>query len=209
MPRVAEFCTREPHFEGEEVFGSQKLKADVPLGFEHESHRPNKVNFSHPRVRTRSSRAKEASCNLNIIPEELFHDLQVGQTTTPKAPTELVTPINISRVLHMTAIQETHCDESQWHIARLPKTSTKACFTQQAITKKKCIVKIVQDNKSTATPTNTGMMIKFQKKIEEFMQVFFCNDDIEWCVKGSRQRWIKSRLDVLDIWPVKFGTNLT
>jgi hypothetical protein len=22
MPRVAEFCTREPHFEGEEVFGS-------------------------------------------------------------------------------------------------------------------------------------------------------------------------------------------
>jgi hypothetical protein len=41
MPRVEEFCTREPHFEGEEVFGSQKRKADLPLGFEHKSHRPD------------------------------------------------------------------------------------------------------------------------------------------------------------------------
>jgi hypothetical protein len=53
------------------------------------------------------------------------------------------------------------------------------------------------------------MMINFQKKTEELMQFFFCNDDIEWCVKGSRQRWVKSRPDVSDIWPVKFGTNLT
>jgi hypothetical protein len=28
------FYTREPHLAGEEVFGSQKRKADVPLGFE-------------------------------------------------------------------------------------------------------------------------------------------------------------------------------
>jgi hypothetical protein len=28
-------------------------------------------------------------------------------------------------------------------------------------------------------------------------------------VKGSRRRWVKSRPDVPDIWPVKFGTNLT
>jgi hypothetical protein len=41
-----EFYTQEPHFEGEEVFGSQKRKADVPLGSEHESHRLDKVNFS-------------------------------------------------------------------------------------------------------------------------------------------------------------------
>jgi hypothetical protein len=67
MPGAAEFCTREPHFEGEEVFGSQKRKADVPLGSGHESHRLDKVNFSHSRVRTRSSVAKEAGCSLNII----------------------------------------------------------------------------------------------------------------------------------------------
>jgi hypothetical protein len=40
---------------GEEVFGSQKRKADVPLDFEGESHRPNKVNFSRPRIATKSS----------------------------------------------------------------------------------------------------------------------------------------------------------
>ena len=37
MPRAVEFCTQEPLFEGEEVFGSQKRKACIPLGFEHES----------------------------------------------------------------------------------------------------------------------------------------------------------------------------
>ena len=29
---VQDFVTREPHLEGEEVFGSQKQKADMPLG---------------------------------------------------------------------------------------------------------------------------------------------------------------------------------
>jgi hypothetical protein len=29
MPRVEEFCTQEPYFEGKEVFGSQKHKADI------------------------------------------------------------------------------------------------------------------------------------------------------------------------------------
>jgi hypothetical protein len=133
IPGAAEFCTREPHFEGEEVFGSQKRKADVPLGSEHESHWPDKVNFSHPRVRTRSTTAKEASCSLNIILEEFSPDLQDGHTIAPDAPTELVTPINISRAPHVTAIQGTHCNEYQWHIAKLPKTSTKACFAQQRL----------------------------------------------------------------------------
>jgi hypothetical protein len=102
--------------------------------------------------------AKEAGCSLNIIPEELSLDLHGGQTTTPDTPTKLVTPIDISRVPHVTVIQETRCNEYQWHIARLPKTLAKACFAQQAVTKKKCIAKIVQDNKSTAAPTYTCMM---------------------------------------------------
>jgi hypothetical protein len=32
------FCTREPHLAREEIFGSQKRKADVPLGFKSESY---------------------------------------------------------------------------------------------------------------------------------------------------------------------------
>jgi hypothetical protein len=59
---------------------------------------------------------------------------------------------------HVTAIQETTCKETEWHITRLLKTSSKACFNQQAIIKKKCTAKIVQGNQSMAAPTN-GMMI--------------------------------------------------
>jgi hypothetical protein len=109
----------------------------------------------------------------------------------------------------VTAIQETHCNKYQWHIARLPKTSKKTCFAQQAVTKNKCIAKIIQDNKSTTTPTYTGMMFNSQKKKEELMEFFFYNDDIERCVKGSKRKWVKSKPDVPDIWPVKLGTNFT
>jgi hypothetical protein len=48
MPGAEEFCTREPYFEGDEVFGSQKRKADIPLRSEYESHKPDQVNFSRP-----------------------------------------------------------------------------------------------------------------------------------------------------------------
>lgn len=58
MPGAANFCTRDPHMEGLEVFGSRKRNADMPLGDEHESHRPDKVNYSHPRVTTRSGRGR-------------------------------------------------------------------------------------------------------------------------------------------------------
>jgi hypothetical protein len=61
----------------------------------------------------------------------------------------------------------------------LPKISAKACFAQQAITKKKCKAKIVQGNTATAAPTYTEVMVYYQKKTDEVMQFFFCNDDIE------------------------------
>jgi hypothetical protein len=48
MPGAEEFCTREPNFEGEEVFGSQKRKVDIPLRSKYELHRPDRVNFSCP-----------------------------------------------------------------------------------------------------------------------------------------------------------------
>jgi hypothetical protein len=39
------------------VFGSQKHKLDMPLGDKQKSHKPNRVNFTCPRVETRSSQA--------------------------------------------------------------------------------------------------------------------------------------------------------
>ena len=41
------------------------------------------------------------------------------------------------------------------------------------------------------------------------MEFFFCNDDIERCVKGTKRRWVKSKPEVPNVWPVKIGTNLS
>jgi hypothetical protein len=75
LPGTDQFCTCEPHLVGEEVFGSQKSKVDVLLGFEGESHRPNKVNLSRPWIATRSNRANHASCSLLDVVEELSPEL--------------------------------------------------------------------------------------------------------------------------------------
>jgi hypothetical protein len=109
----------------------------------------------------------------------------------------------------VTAIHETACKGTEWHIARLPKTSAKACFAQQAITKKKCEAKIVQGSKPTAAPTYTGVMQNTHKKRPEVMEFFFCNNDIERYVKGTKRKWVQSRPDIPSIWPVKIGTNLS
>ena len=53
MPGGEDFCNREPHLEGEEVFGSTKRKLDMPIGSEGDFHCLDNVNFSHPRVQTR------------------------------------------------------------------------------------------------------------------------------------------------------------
>jgi hypothetical protein len=204
LPEVELFCTREPHMAGEEVFGSQKWKADVPLGFEGKSHRPDKINFSRPRMATRSSRVNHASCNLPDMIEEFSPELQEDQ-----ASNNLGTTIDVGRLGHVTIIHETACKETKWHIVRLPKTSAKVYFAQQTITKKKCEAKIVQGNKPMAAPTYIGIMLHAHKKKPKVMEFFFCNDDIERCVKGTRRKWVQSRLDIPSIWPMKIGTNLS
>ena len=195
MLGIEEFCTQEPHFEGEEVFGSQKCKVDISLGSKHESHRPDRMNFSRPLISTRSFGARGASCSLNDILEELSPNLQ-----------EHPIPIDNSRVTHVTAIQEAAYKEAEWYITRLSKTSAKACFAHQAITKKKCKAKIIQGNRTTATSTYTRIMVHYKKKKDEAMQFFFYNDDIKQFVKGTRRKWIKSKPEVPNIWLVKIGT---
>jgi hypothetical protein len=153
---------------------------------------------------TRSSRANHATCSLPDVVEEFSPELQEDQ-----AANNLGTMGDVERPGHVTAVHETACKETEWHIARLPKTSAKACFAQQAITKKKCEAKIVQGSKPTAAPTYTGIMQNTHKKRPEVMEFFFCNDDIERCVKGTKRKWVQSRPDIPSIWPVKIGTNLS
>jgi hypothetical protein len=54
LPEVEVATTQIPHLEGKEIFGNTKRKLDLLPGDDGDSHRPNKVNFSQPRVQTRS-----------------------------------------------------------------------------------------------------------------------------------------------------------
>jgi hypothetical protein len=76
LPGAELFCTCEPHLAGKEVFSFQKRKADVPLGFEGKSYQLDKVNFSRPRIATKSNRANRASCSLSDVVKELSPELQ-------------------------------------------------------------------------------------------------------------------------------------
>jgi hypothetical protein len=148
--------------------------------------------------------APHMACSLPDVVEEVSPELQEDQ-----APNNLGTTRDVGRPGHVTAVHETVCKETEWHNARLPKTSATACFAQQAITKKKCEARIVQGNKPTAAPTYTIVMQTAHKKRPEVMEFFFCNDDIERCVKGTKRKWVQSRPDIPSIWPVKIGTNLS
>jgi hypothetical protein len=48
----------------------------MPLGFEYELYRPDRVNFSRFWIGTKSSRIEDASYNLNSILNELSSNLQ-------------------------------------------------------------------------------------------------------------------------------------
>ena len=136
--------------------------------------------------------------------EELSPELQDDQ-----APNNQGTTSDVGRVGYVSVVHKSSYKETEWHIARLSKTSAKACFAQQAITKKKCEAKIVQGNKSTIAPTYIGIMQNVHKKRPKTMEFFFCNDDIKRCVKGTKKKWVQSRPNIPSIWPVKIGTNLS
>ena len=118
-------------------------------------------------------------------------------------------------IRRITTVLESTVNEKTWHIARVPKTSAKACWAQMAVTKKKCTARIVLHGKSTPAPTYSGAWRNVRLNREEQMQFFFCSNDIERCVKGSRCKWIipysdtQERPPVPTIWPIKIGTNLT
>jgi hypothetical protein len=52
-------------------------------------------------------------------------------------------------------------------------------------------------------------MLYAHKKKPEVLEFFFCSNDIERCIKGTRRKWIQSRPDIRSIWLVKIGTNLS
>jgi hypothetical protein len=129
IPRVDVATTWIPHLEGEEIFDSTKRKLDLPPGDDGNFHRPNKVNFSQPRVQTRS-----------ITAHAEFVGASVAGTNMDEQP-------------HVTTVLESNYDMSQWHIARILYKSSCKCHAQQATTKVKCIAQIAKGSKGTPVPT--------------------------------------------------------
>jgi hypothetical protein len=124
--------TRIPHLEGEEIFGSTKHKLDLPPGDDGDFHRPDKVNFSQPRVQTRLRTA---------------HTEVAGASVAAADNDELP---------HVTIALESNCDMSQWHIARISHRSSYKCHAQQRATDVKCTTRIAKGSKGIPAPTYWG-----------------------------------------------------
>ena len=178
MPGADDFCIRDPHHEGAEVFGSQKRKPDISIGVDDETHRPNTISFSRSHPLKRVTRARAAT--LSTIAEEVEPCTEQIQALPPIG----------TDIRRITAVQESTGNEKTWHIARVLKTSAKACWAQMEVTKKKCTAHIVLHGKNTMAPTYSGAWRNMRLNREEQMQFFFCFDDIERCVKGSCRKWI-------------------
>ena len=83
MPGAEVFCTREPHLEGAEVFGSQKRKPNTPIGADSETHRPDTINFLCPRLGKRITRSGAATLptvieEVSPAVQELFSPVAAG-----------------------------------------------------------------------------------------------------------------------------------
>jgi hypothetical protein len=184
LPGAEGFGNRVPHLEGEEIFGSTKRKLDVPIGDAGDSHRPDKVNFSQPRVRTRST-----TTSSEILEGK---GKQIDANSSP----------------HVTVACESDCDTSKWHIARISHKSNAKCHAQQQGSNIKCTAKIARGKKGTPAPTYQGRKVDYGSKREVVADFWFCWDDIERCVKGSKRKWIIDWPEVPKVWPVLSGTQL-
>ena len=131
-----------PHLEGEEIFGSTKRRLDVPIGDAGDLHRPDKVNFSQPHVRTRSTKGVGESLEGN------------GRRTKDGLPQ------------YVTRAFESDCDTSKWHIVRISHKSNARCLIQQRTSNMKCMSKIAKGKKGTAAPTYRGRKQEYGTKRE-------------------------------------------
>ena len=181
FPGAEDLLTKPKGLEGAEIFGSAKRKLNVPPGSSQDSHRSDTVNYSIPRMNTRSTRARV---------EEALSDPTLG-------------------VQHTTSILETHCDHTKWHIARLPARSARKCQALQCGTNDKCDTRIGKGVHGTPAPTYSGPKRDFHTKKSVEAEYWFCPDDINRCVKGSKKPFVLHWPAVPQSWPVKIGTTLT
>ena len=109
---------------------------------------------------------------------------------------------------HTTNMLELECQESQWHISRLPYPLKKKCHASHANTKHTCKAKVGKCKHGIPMPIYRGLKKKVCSSNHMPWDFWICTNDINLCVKG-RKKWVLDWPNLHTIWPVKVGTNLT
>jgi hypothetical protein len=135
------------------------------------------------------------------------------QTKSKTAQTEFagasVAGADKDELPHITTALESDCDMSQWYIARISHRSSCKCHAQQRGTNVKCTARIAKGSKGTPAPTYQGKKTQYGGSKVIITDFWFCPDDIERCMKGTKRSWVLNWPQVLDVWLVLSGTNLT
>lgn len=164
---------------GVELCGSTKRKLNLLYGSTHKFHRLDKVNYSIPRLHTRSKR----------VPIE--ESLQAAN----------------NGVVHITRVLESECPKSQWHVVQLLYSSEEDCDALVANTWYPCKSKVNKGTHGNPMPTCIGMKKEFQSNNHIPCNFWFCSIDINWCVKGNKMKWVFNWPNIPSTWLVNVGTN--
>lgn len=113
--------------------GLTKRKLNLSLSFEYDSHCSDKVNYSIPCPKIRSTMA--------CIDELFKHDGNM--------------------VSHTTNVMELECPESQCHISKLPYPSRKECWALQSNIGHPCKAKVGKNKHDTPAPIYIGLKKDF------------------------------------------------
>jgi hypothetical protein len=100
---------------------------------------------------------------------------------------------------HVTIVLESDCDMSQWHIARISHRSSCKCHAQQRAIDVKCTAWIAKGSKGTPAPTYWGRKTQYGGSKVIVTDFWFCPDDIERYVKGTKRSWELDWPQVLDV----------
>jgi hypothetical protein len=75
----------------------------------------------------------------------------------------------------------------------------------------KCKAKInlYKSISGTPTPCYSGFWVQYHSGSLEHHKHWFCPNDFNYCIGGTKQKFVVVRLIVPIVWPIKEGTNLT
>ena len=84
----------------------------------------------------------------------------------------------------------------------------KECQTLEAKSGHPCRAKVEKSTHSKPAPTYTRMKKDYRSNNHVPLNFWFCADDINRCMKGSKKKRVFDWPNIPRVWPVKVGTNL-